>query len=68
MTMDNRLTRRLLIGWLAGGIAILALDPSLAQPARRAPAQSATDTGAKEQAGEAKRLPLLPPPPMSPAK
>src|SRR6267154_2006174 len=57
MTMDNRLTRRLLIGWLAGGIAIPALDPSLAQPSRRAPAQSATDGGAKEQAGEAKRLP-----------
>jgi carboxypeptidase C (cathepsin A) len=50
-------SRRLLVAWLAGGIAILAVEPSLAQPARRGPPQTATESGAKEQAGEARRLP-----------
>ena len=52
----DSLSRRLLIALLAGGIAVTCLNPLLAQPARRsAPTQS--DSGSKEQAGEAKRLP-----------
>ena len=52
----DSLSRRLLIALLAGGIAVTCLDPLLAQPARR-PAPTQSDSGSKEQAGEAKRLP-----------
>jgi carboxypeptidase C (cathepsin A) len=51
-------SRSLLIALLAATGAILALDPVLAQPARRPPAQTGeSKEHAKDQAGEAKRLP-----------
>jgi carboxypeptidase C (cathepsin A) len=56
ITKPDSLSRRLLIALLAGGIAVTCLDPSLAQPSRR-PAPTQSDTGSKEQASDAKRLP-----------
>jgi len=57
ITEQRTLSRRLLIALLAGGIAIASFDPSLAQPARRGSAQAQGDSGTKEQASDAKRLP-----------
>ena len=57
ITEQRILSRRLLIALLAGGIAIASFDPALAQPARRGAAQAQTDSGTKEQASDAKRLP-----------
>ena len=57
ITAPSLLARRLLIALLAGGIALAAFDPSLAQPSRRPAASAQTDSGSKEQASDAKRLP-----------
>ena len=50
----SALSRRLLIALLAGGLALTAFDPSLAQPSRRGGAEK---SDAAEQSSEAKRLP-----------
>ena len=57
ITEPSTLARRLLIALLAGGIALTAFDPSLAQPSRRPAALTQSDSGSKEQASDAKRLP-----------
>src|ERR1044072_2974934 len=56
ITHSSTFSRRLLIALLAGGIAVTAFDSSLAQPSRR-PASTQSDSGSKEQASDAKRLP-----------
>jgi carboxypeptidase C (cathepsin A) len=47
------LSRRSLVTMMAGGLALSAFDPALAQPARR----GAPDGAAKEQPSETRRLP-----------
>ena len=54
LTEPRSLSRRLLIALLAGGLALTAFDPSLAQPSRRGGAEK---SDAAEQSSEAKRLP-----------
>ena len=57
ITQPSLLSRRLLIALLAGGIALTAFDPALAQPSRRPAASTQGDPANKEQASDAKRLP-----------
>ena len=56
-TAPSLLARRLLIALLAGGLALAAFDPSLAQPSRRGAASTQSDSGSKEQTSDAQRLP-----------
>jgi carboxypeptidase C (cathepsin A) len=57
ITEPTPLSRRLLIALLAGGLALISFDASLAQPSRRGGAPTSAETAAKEQPGEVRRLP-----------
>jgi carboxypeptidase C (cathepsin A) len=50
-------SRRLLLALLAGAIALSSFDPALAQGRRGGAAAASSETAAKEQPSEAKRLP-----------
>lgn len=57
ITEPTFLSRRLLVALLAGGLALTSFDASLAQPSRRGNAPASAESAAKEQSGEARRLP-----------